>query len=351
MKKHWLRAPVIIALGILGISFLLWYFRDLFSMAVRTVVISLLLAAFLTPLMRLYQKLHLPEKYAILCSILTLLALLISVLFAGLPRVMQEVTALGHMELPDAFPRLEEKAIRFLSRFVEADRAGEMWRELLNRIGILLNDRLPGLVSAFLSGLQRLWGNLPALLLSPVAAYYFLRDRRSITRRFLSLFSIRHEAKIRKLVIELWQAVEGFFKGQLTVAFFVGLLSVVCFLLVGLPFALLLGLLSGILDLIPYFGPFIGAVPVLLVTLIYAPQKFILVLLILVLIQQAENALISPRVLSDATGLHPLMVMLSTLIGARAGGILGMILAVPVLSVGLKITGFAADLILRGDGG
>jgi predicted PurR-regulated permease PerM len=106
-------------------------------------------------------------------------------------------------------------------------------------------------------------------------------------------------------------------------------LATVAYLLVGLPYALTLGFLAGLLEFIPYFGPWLGAIPAIIIAYLSGSQTFIWTLVVVLLIQQLEGVLITPRILSGVVNLHPVYVILSLWAGGLFFGIAGMFLAVP----------------------
>ena len=129
---------------------------------------------------------------------------------------------------------------------------------------------------------------------------------------------------------EMRREIAGYFRGQLLVSGAVGLLTALGLLIVGVPAWLVLGLVMGLCDLIPYVGPYIGALPNLLFSL---PQGITTVLWALgtvVAVQQAESVFLSPRLMSGATGLHPAYVLLLLSLGGMIGGVVGLLLSLPL---------------------
>ena len=113
----------------------------------------------------------------------------------------------------------------------------------------------------------------------------------------------------------LWQEIDQvlmkFVRGHLLVALLVGLLTSTGFFLIGLDFPFLLGMIAGLADIIPYFGPIIGAIPALALAILHSKKMALSVLVVMVVVQQLESNIISPKVLGSSVGLHPLTVILS----------------------------------------
>jgi predicted PurR-regulated permease PerM len=132
-------------------------------------------------------------------------------------------------------------------------------------------------------------------------------------------------------------AVGGFFRGQLLVAFIVGVLSSMGLLIIDLPFWLLIGMVAGVFNIIPLVGPYIGGIPALVIALTTRePITAVWVVAIMVGVQQIDNHFISPLVMHRAVKLHPVLVMLALLLGGTLGGFFGLLIAVPTTAV-LKI--------------
>lgn len=168
-----------------------------------------------------------------------------------------------------------------------------------------------------------------ALLLS----FYALVDLPKIRRASSELVPPHRRAEVRQLTDQIGSTLGGFFRGQLLVALFVGVLSAVGLALIRLPFAFLVGLVAGIFNLVPLIGPFIGAVPAVVLGLLSGdPNKAWQAALVLLIVQQLDNHVLSPNVMGRTVNLHPITVMLALIAGAATAGIPGMLLAVPVVA-------------------
>lgn len=125
--------------------------------------------------------------------------------------------------------------------------------------------------------------------------------------------------------------LHAYFRGQLILSVSVGALTALALLLTGTPAWLLLGVLMGVMELIPYAGPFVGGVAVFLFSLTEGWGRTLWAMGVVLAVQQLEGSLLSPRLVSDATRLHPLAVLLCVMLGGAAGGVMGILLAVPLV--------------------
>ena len=175
------------------------------------------------------------------------------------------------------------------------------------------------------------------LVLAPILAFYVLADLHHIRRSAMDLCppSIRDEMTL--LGRRLGQAIGGYFRGQLVVALIVGVLCSIGLYIIDLPFWLVIGMFAGLCNMIPLIGPFIGAVPGIVLALATGEVgTAIWVAVIMTVVQQIDNNFISPNVMKRAAKVHPVVVMLSLTLGGSLFGFWGLLVAVPATAV-LKI--------------
>jgi predicted PurR-regulated permease PerM len=154
------------------------------------------------------------------------------------------------------------------------------------------------------------------LVLAPFLAYYLLRDWEIIRRSALSLIPINSHAEALSLFGRLHRLGSGFIRGQLIVSGFVALLITFGLATLGVKYALLIGLLGGIFDIIPYFGPLIGGAPAVLLGLTRSPATAVWAALWIFLVHQIEGTILQPRIMGEHVGLHPLTVIFAILAGS-----------------------------------
>jgi predicted PurR-regulated permease PerM len=193
-------------------------------------------------------------------------------------------------------------------------------------------------VTRYLTGLRSVTNSvisgLIIIVLGPVMAFYLLVDLPRLNRGAMALIPPGRREEIRGLMDRIGQAVGGFFRGQLLVALFVGVASSIGLWAIGLPFWLLVGMVAGIFNLVPLVGPFIGGGLAVIIALVSGqPLKAVWAALVLLVVQQIDNHLISPNVMGRTVQLHPVVVMLALLVGASFAGLFGMLVIVPLAAV------------------
>lgn len=173
-----------------------------------------------------------------------------------------------------------------------------------------------------------------ACIVIPVLSAYLLYDSETVKRFFMGFIPSRHRESTLELLSELETVIGGFVRGQLLVGASVGLLLAIGLWLVGEPYAILIGILGGVLDFIPYVGPIIASVPA--ITIAFVAGGFPLALkagLVFFLANQAEGHIIAPNIVSRTIQLSPSAVVIAILIGGDLYGIPGMFIAVPVAGI------------------
>ena len=165
-----------------------------------------------------------------------------------------------------------------------------------------------------------------------IATIYAVAQPRPLINGFVSLFPAERRQRVREILGNVYETLQRWFLGQLASMSIIGILSTVTLSLIGIPFALLLGLFSGLISFIPFVGPLISVIPPVLLALIGHPIDALWVVLAYAGIQMIESYLIYPLVMSRAVSLHPAVVMFALLIMGTLFGFVGVLLAVPLVT-------------------
>lgn len=168
---------------------------------------------------------------------------------------------------------------------------------------------------------------------SLVITYYFLRDKTAILNGIYGLFPYRWRSALSETANELGMISAKFIQGQFLVAIIIGTVETIGLLILDIPYALLLGVIGGLSNMVPYFGPFIGAVPSVITALMISPVKTLWVILLFIIVQQIDNQFISPKIIEGNLGVHPITIIIIVFIGEEFFGLWGIIAAVPVYAM------------------
>lgn len=294
-------------------------------------VFAVVLAYGLAPLVSRLERRGVPRVLGILLAYaLVAIVLGVAVVYV-MPQAVQQVMHLARV-LPGFIAAAEGAWSHYLRLFHEAPLPLAL-RRGLNRTTRHLESLL---VAQVHGGVQAVFGLVPgllALLASPVLAFYLLKDRDGIAQRLWHILPYAWHPRVQRMLWDVDAALAGYVRGQLAVAFLVGLMAGVWTAVLGIPFALLVGVVAGVTDIVPYVGPVVGAAPAVLLGLSRSPWTGLWALAGFLALHQIEGSVLAPKVVGDAVGLHPLLVMLAILMGGEWAGIPGMLAAVPVAAM------------------
>lgn len=176
-------------------------------------------------------------------------------------------------------------------------------------------------------------GQFFLLILVPFIAFYILKDIDYLKKTFWSFVPKKWREQTRDFLFNVEQSLGNYIRGQLTVCALVGIISMVFFWLIKIDYPLLLGSIIGITNVIPYFGPIIGVVPAAIIASQTSVKMIIFVVLFVFFLQFLEGNILSPYIVGKSLQMHPLLIIFSILIGGEIGGVLGLIMAVPLIAV------------------
>jgi predicted PurR-regulated permease PerM len=174
-----------------------------------------------------------------------------------------------------------------------------------------------------------------AILIIPFWTFYMLLDSHKLGQTFVHSIPISIREDVLKVVTLIDAVFASYLRGQLILGLIIGAISTIFFGIAGVQFALILGVIAGLFELIPNIGPILGAIPAILVALAQNPTLALVTAIYAVVIQQIENIFITPRVLGRSVQLHPVLVMVVLVIGSELGGLIGLFLA-PVTTAALR---------------
>ena len=177
--------------------------------------------------------------------------------------------------------------------------------------------------------LKGVLGTLVVFLL----AYYWTQEGNLILRSLLRIMPPQRKKNIREFIQLAESKLGGYVRGQGLLCAAVGLTAFIAYLLIGLPYTLVLAIFAGVMEMVPVFGPALGAIPALLVALSIDPSKALWVVIATVVIQLLENAVLVPRIMKHSMGVNPIIVLLSLIAFGSVFGFVGALLALPLAAI------------------
>jgi predicted PurR-regulated permease PerM len=171
------------------------------------------------------------------------------------------------------------------------------------------------------------------IIVVPFWMFYMLNDQKSIAQSLAKLVPKKYHADVRNLRVIFDRVLYSYLRGQVILCFFIGGMCTIGLLVLGVKLSFLLGTIAGILEIIPNIGPFLGAIPAVLVALLTSPSLAIKTAILYAVIQQIENLLLVPKVTKESVKLHPTITMLLLVAGSEVAGVWGILLAVPLTAI------------------
>lgn len=347
MPSDRLRQAALVVWIFVGLVALGWVFLVI-GEAIRVIWLPLAFAAglvfLLEPAVRMFERVHIPRPLGAILAMLVLLAIIVAVGALVWPTV-QEQGEEFIQQLPDLYVSvvdwLREFAVTLglnIDEFL-SQRAIEEWlRDPANQ------ETIQELLFGFGAGagvvLRGVAETIAVLVLAPVLAIYLLIDLNRFKKNSLELTPPRHRKEVAYVSGEVGTALGSFVRGQLLVSLIVGIASSIGMWAIDLPFWLLIGIISGFLNLIPFVGPVVGGALAALVALLDSnPWQAVWAVVIMIGVQQLDNHLITPMIQRARVNLSPLVIVLALIVGGTLAGLLGVLVAIPATAATRIVVG------------
>jgi len=320
LVSTWTIIKVIIMLVILG---LLWVLRDVVAM----LFVALLLSALIDPFAGWFAKHHVPRAFAVLVVYACLLAIGALVVVLLVPPLISQV-----QQLVTNFSDIFDGLMRTFSRFRDLTTQYGLGENFQSGLQVLENG-LGNSFSNLFSTVTGFFGSLAAFVIVLVLTFYMVVEEDSARRLFKNLAPAEYQPFLASLFNKMQKRIGLWLRGQLILGLIIGLAVYLGLTILGVPYALLLGIIAGLLEIIPYAGPTLAAVPTLIIAFSISPLKGILTLILFIAIQEIENNVLVPKIMQKVTGLNPVISIVAMLIGIKFGGVVGALLAIPVATM------------------
>jgi predicted PurR-regulated permease PerM len=309
-------------------------------------LISAILAAGIAPTVGVLERARLPggrplgKGFALFLVVVLILAALMLMLTILLTPVVQQSSALV-AHLPEYVQEAERWFLQLRARFP--------WVPDVSRWLSQLPQELQNFAQYFGTAAQvfgRFVSGLFTVTTVLVIVIYMLIEGPRLKRGFLRLWPVERRPLVELVLDRIAQKFSGWLRGTFVLALSIFAIDTVGLILIGIPYPFLLGLVAGLTELIPVVGPFLGAIPAVIVALFQPTWKLVAVIVLYVLAQQIEQNLLVPRVMSRAVGLSPILAIFAVLVGGALMGIVGVLLSIPVAAALQVIFGELVPAVL-----
>jgi len=289
--------------------------------------IGLLISYILDPVVVFLTKKGLKRPFAVALIYFILIGSIIIALVYIIPVILMELN-----KLIDTIPFYTQETQDFIqdmrTNYKTVLPAGV--QEVIDRNIARIEKILLSILQNIANIIMGWFSSLFAIILGPVVGFYLLKDLDKIKSNMVYYLPDNKKRQIISFLETIDTTLGRYIRSQLIVSLIIGVLTTMVLYILKIDFALLIGLLAGVTNIIPYFGPFIGALPAVAIAMLRYPAKIVWLIIAIIIIHELESGIISPHIVGENVGLHPLTVIFSLLAGGTFFGLWGMILAVPV---------------------
>jgi predicted PurR-regulated permease PerM len=327
-------------LGFLLLLFVVTYFFFKIEMVwqpivkiILTVLFPFLVAALITYLLHpLVEKIHEMGVHRGLAVIIIYTLFFGGIGFAlykGVPVFIKQIR-----DLTENLPQFADQ-YRFWLREIQ-NRTSEWPMGIHERIeeGIIgFEQRLERLLSTILTNMVNILNSIFVIAIIPFIAFYMLKDFTVLKKAAWYLTPRKWRQQGIQFLKDVNESLGSYIRGQLLVCVIIGTVSSILFWFIDMKYPLLLGFIIGITNVIPYFGPVIGAIPAVIIAATVSMKMVLFIAIIIFALQFLEGNILSPLIVGKSLHMHPLMIMMALLAGGEVSGVVGLILAVPILAI------------------
>lgn len=313
IKNIFFKNQIVVALLLVVLGWFLIQIKEILIVF----FISYILMAALAPYVQFLKRRRIPTPVSAGIVYLIALAVIVLLVVPIIPFFSSQI-----LSLIGSFPSYLDGVLKFLKINISAAHLEDFLTAQLNTIGANAFAVTGAILSSVFS-----------LFLIFVVSFYLMLDHARIKKELTVIFPKKEKERVMEIVDQVEEKLGAWFRGQLVLCFFIGLLTWIALSIIDFPFALPLAILAGMLEIVPTIGPILSAVPAVIVALSISPGVTLIIILIYILIQTLENNVLVPKVMQRAVGLNPILIILAITIGAKLLGIMGALLSIPFVSM------------------
>jgi predicted PurR-regulated permease PerM len=330
---QWIRIGILTALCAGLIFFVIKYGKQFFQ-ALHPLGFGIIIAYILLPLVETLDRLKVSRTISILTSFILSMIIISVVLLMIIPIFVDNIKELTAV-LPGMFDEAFKKVEIFIKGNIPSSWQPEILKEVDNSL-IKIQDSLTRAMYNFITSLPGTISFVLDVLLGWILSFYILKDKEQLVSGLKYFFPKSIRGEMVCFFRDIHRVVLRFIQGQVLIAIIISIIETLGLYLIGMPYATLLGFIGGMSNIIPYFGPYIGAIPALAVALTISPWKALWTAAVFFVVQQLDNIYLSPRIMEGKLRLHPVVTMLAVIVGGKMFGVWGLLFGVPLVAM-LKV--------------
>lgn len=364
---------IFIAIVILYLVTIIFEKYTILGYTLWSLIIGIIFAYVIDPIVNFLERKGIKRPFGVIIVYITTLIVFAILLVTVIPKTITEITNLL-ASLPPMIDSMSRGLTKFFYKLAEdyninlppsflnmlsgttdgvsksaklltnsQDPLTNMFNSFSNAITNILDSVQKSALDSLRSVVVKLYGLVTSTLkivLVLIFSFYFSIGKEKYLKSFKKSIPNKYRDDVNYLAVRINTSLQQFIRGRLLLALFVGFLTMIYLLILRVDFAIVIGMITCIADIIPYIGPFLGFVPAVLFAFMDAPLKALWVSILFIIIQWAENNILAPKLIGDSTGLNPLAVLISIIIGGGIFGIWGMVVSVPLVSIILILLDF-----------
>ncbi|MHB1395117.1 MAG: AI-2E family transporter [Clostridia bacterium] len=315
--------------------FIVFRYGITISTMLKPFIIAAVISYLLNPIVKVFEKKGIRRIFGVLIVYLTFISIILLLSLVLVPKLIKEISILA-LNIPQYSSQMQELLKRFQDGYMNSG-LPESFKEVLDENIFMLQSMILTVLQNIANGIIEAFSQLFNIVIVPVIAFYMLKDSEYFKNQFILLLPKAKRMKFIVLLRDIDNVFGKYIRGQIIVGSFVGVATTIALILIQVKYAFILGIFAGIANIIPYFGPFIGIVPTILFALLDSTSKALYAAGAFILIQQIESGFLTPRIIGKSVGIHPVYVIMSLIVGGKLLGVIGLIMAVPVLAA-IKLT-------------
>jgi len=329
----WTTGQVILATVFVVCVFLTFWLLYSLRVVLFLFFVAIVIGTAIRPAVDWLHRRGIARSVGIILIYIVLAGLLVGFLAMILPLLADQVTEISK-NLPEYYSTIRSALINSPNRLFQ----NIGWRfpaqvSLLGNRGTGGEEEVITQVSQTLLYTNLALKGLLNILAVFLLAYYWTQEGNIMLRSMLRVFPAQRRKRVREFIQLAESKIGGYVRGQGLLCLAIGVAGFIAYLLIGLPYTLVLAVFAGVMEMVPIFGPALGAVPAFLVALTIAPSKAIWVVVATIVIQMLENTVLVPRIMKNAMGVNPIIVLLSLIAFSSVFGFMGALLALPLAAI------------------
>ncbi|MDZ7331417.1 MAG: AI-2E family transporter [candidate division KSB1 bacterium] len=330
LNKQLIKKIVKVLLVILSVGAMI-RLLPIFMPILLPLLVSLVISLLLTPLVDKLENLGINRGAAVGILFIVFGGLIIVGIKLLLPTLNHEIQTLSQVLASQDSETVIDKIQMTLTHRIPILKNPEIAREVSAR----LHDLFTSLVRKSLNMIFAIISSFTLIVTVPFITFFFLKDGYNIKKFIIQSVPNRYFELSLNLLYKTNLQLGNYIRGQLLVSSIVGSLSIIALYSLKVPYCFVIGIIAGLANMIPYFGPIVGALPAILVAVVEngTAGSVIGIIIAFAMIQLLDNVLISPVIVSRSVQIHPLLVIIVILLGGNIGGIFGMLVAIPAFAV------------------